>query len=326
MLQTIEEIKAAEIETGQVINGVDNPGLLSVDSTTPIQTKVEKKEDLSANEEEVKKVEAEIKPELEPEKVVPKEENLVEQEPVVKVGVEKRIGDLTKKWRTTERERDFEKSKRLALEEENRKLKAQASTTAKPVRSDFEDDEAYIEALTDWRVDEKLHKRNNEEAVRTADAQEQERIAVVSQAISDVTNRGREKYEDFDALVYNEELTLTSAVLEIVILSEIAEDILYYLGQHPEESSTISELSALRAAKEIGKIENLISTKPVESTKEEIPPKNVLTGKEENQVLPKKLTNAPEPIRPVQSNGVSEKDPNDMSPAEYRAWRNRKKD
>jgi hypothetical protein len=326
VLQTIEEIKAAEIEVGQVINGVDNPGLLSVDSTTPIQTKVEVKDPPAEEVKEVKKEPSEEKPEKkvegEPEKAALKEE----QEPVVKTSIEKRIGDLTKKWRTTERERDFEKGKRLALEEENRKLKAQVPITTKPVRSDFEDDEAYIEALTDWRVDEKLRVHGNDEAVRTADVQEQERMAVVSQAISDVTDKGREKYEDFDELVYNEELALTSAVLEIVVLSEIAEDVLYYLGQHPEESATISGLSALKAAREIGKIENLISTKPVEPVKEEVPPKNVLSGKEENQVLPKKLTNAPEPIKPVQSNGVSEKDPNNMSPAEYRAWRNRKKD
>ena len=38
MLQTMEEIKKADMNPGMIINGVDNPNLLSVDSTTPVVT------------------------------------------------------------------------------------------------------------------------------------------------------------------------------------------------------------------------------------------------------------------------------------------------
>ena len=50
MLQTMEEIKKADMNPGMIINGVDNPNLLSVDSTTPVVTDA----DVIKKEEETK--------------------------------------------------------------------------------------------------------------------------------------------------------------------------------------------------------------------------------------------------------------------------------
>ena len=143
MLQTMEEIKKADMNPGAIINGVDNPNLLSVDSTTPIATDAdvikegeEKKADEEKKEPEKapekhpeKKVDEEKKPEGEakatPAEDTKKDEKKVEKEEDLKDPVEKRIGKLTKKWRTTERERDFERAKRLEAETELAKLKSQ---------------------------------------------------------------------------------------------------------------------------------------------------------------------------------------------------------
>ena len=50
MLQTMEEIRKVDMNPGMIINGVDNPNLLSVDSTTPVVTDA----DVIKKEEETK--------------------------------------------------------------------------------------------------------------------------------------------------------------------------------------------------------------------------------------------------------------------------------
>ena len=75
-------------------------------------------------------------------------------------------------------------------------------------------------------------------------------------------------------------------------------------------------MTTLKAAKEIGKIEARLvegEKKPEEK-------------KAEPSAPAKKLTQTPEPIEPVRSTGATEKDPSQMSPKEYRAWRERNKE
>jgi hypothetical protein len=326
MLRTLEEIQKAELSTTGVINGVDNPNVLSVDSTEPIQTDVD---ELTGEEEEVegkdKKATPAVKPEEKPKAEgkpgeKPAEEKKVEGDD--KDPVEKRIGKLTKKWRATERERDFERNKRLAAEAELKKLKASIPDTEKPNREDFEDDASFLEALTDWKVESKLKAQQAESTKKTDEVDEKQAAEEVEQELVEIADRGRDKYDDYDALVFHKDLVINQGMVEAILESDIAEDIFYYLGKNPDEAAEIGEMSAVKAAKEIGKIEvKLVAEMPKPSVASE--------GGEENPdnvaqpVVPvkKKTTKTPEPIEPVKATGATEKDPTKMSPKEYRAWR-----
>lgn len=324
MLKTLEEIKQVELSTSGVINGVDNANLLSVDSTTPIVTdadKIEKEEE--EKEEEKKNVEkTPIKPETEIETKVDKPEESVSK-PEVKDKIEKRIGDLTKKWRSTERERDFERTKRLEAEAELKKLKAAIPQTAKPKKEDFEDEAEFYEALTDWKVENKLKVNKLEDDKKTELDAEHDAVQVVEQVINEVVEKGRDTFEDFDEIVYSKDLDITQPMVEVIILSDIAEHVLYYLGKNPDEAAAISKMSTLKIAKEIGKIEVKVAA--------EIPKLNVSTegGVETPEIIPevkpvtvpKKTTKTPDPITPVKVTGAIEKDPSQMTPKEYRTWR-----
>lgn len=328
MLQTMDEIKKAEMNPGMIINGVDNPNLESVDSTTPIITDADKVKPEDSTKEENKpaeEVKAEVKEEVKSEEVKSeatdeavkssaentesdKKEKEVTDE--LKDPVEKRIGKLTKKWRTTERERDYERNKRLEAEAELEKLKALIPATDKPKREDFEDDESYFESLADWKIESKL--RAKEAVVEKKSSEEIEKRAAseVEQEIEDIADRGRDKYNDFATTVFDKDLVLTQAMVEAIIPSDIAEEVLYYLGKNPDVSAAIGEMSPMRAAKEIWKIEEKLGA-------ESVTPKAVAPVK--------KLTNTPEPIVPPRGTGAVDKDPNQMSPKEYRAWRERNK-
>ena len=91
--------------------------------------------------------------------------------------------------------------------------------------------------------------------------------------------------------------------------TDIPEDIMYYLAENPDESEELSKLSLIKAAKEVGKLEiKLGGTKEKES-------------KPEPEKKKKKQSKAPAPIESVKTDGIVDKDPDDMSPKEYRAWR-----
>ena len=334
MLQTMEEIKKADMNPGMIINGVDNPNLLSVDSTTPVVTDADviKKEEETKPEAKATEKEPEKKAEDKKEEEKKVEEKAKDEPPKasaentdkdkkevkeddLKDPVEKRIGKLTKKWRTTERERDFERAKRLEAEAELAKLKSQIPSADKPKREDFEDDEEFLEALTDWKVESKLKTHSEVVTKKIGEDAEKQAAAEIEQELEEISEKGQDKYEDYSTVVFDKDLVLTQGMVETALLTDIAEDILYYLGKNPDISAAIGEMPALRAAKEIGKIEaRLVAEKKKPDEKKADPPAPA-----------KKLTQTPEPIDPVRSTGAIDKDPSQMSAKEYRAWREKSK-
>ena len=342
MLKSLEEVKKVELNVSGVINGVDNANLMSVDSTEPFQTGADELEsEEAATEEQNKAAEkeatekkvAEEKPEAKKEsseeesgeELTAEEIEAKAAETPAKDSAAKRIGRLTKKWRTVERDRDFERTKRLEAEAELKKLRLTIPATDKPDPEDFEDTPSYLEALTDWKVEQKLNTQRAEATAETEETSDRQAVEDIEEELEIIADRGRDKYDDYDALVFDKDLVLTHDMIETILQSDISEEILYYLGSNPETSASLGEMSALKAAREIGKLEVEIAAG--------IPKLNTSSegGEKSPDAKPvktpkKKTTKAPEPIIPVKTTGVTDKDPSKMSPKEYRAWRERNKE
>jgi len=317
MLKSLDEIKAARLITHPVINGVDDPSVMSIDSTAVVETPVDEVE----TEEEVEEKAAAPKTEKKEEK---KEESSETPPKKGEIKVEKRIGELTKKWRTAERERDFLKTqsgkKIKELEEELQKLKSKVPAEDRPKREDFEDNEAFFEALTDWKVDAKLKAAEGKKKETQAETEEKTGVDEVYEVMDQMVSTGREKYEDFDTVAMDTSLMITPAMTEIILESEVSADIMYYLGQNPDEAADIAKLTPMKIAKKLAEIEEKVTEGKEEEVEEEVkenPP--------EPPVKKKKLTKTPEPITPVRETGAVEKDPSQMNAKEYRAWRERNK-
>lgn len=338
MLQTMDEIKKADLPTTGVINGVDNANILSINSIDPVATKVDEvkpsedgKEEVKKEvKEEVKEEKKEAKPpeekkdeEVKPDDSAKKEEKKADPPKTeTKDPVEKRIGTLTKKWRTAERERDYEKNKRLEVEKELRELKAKTPAGDKPKREDFEDEDKYIEALTDWKVESKLNAKLADTAKEVKEDEDKQVAAEIQEKVDEVTERGISKHDDYEEVVFVKDLALNQVMLDAILESDISEDILYFLGKNPDVSADIYKMKPLKAAKEIGKIEDrLVAESSKGPLKEEKKEEKKEDKKDEVKPVVKKTTNAPEPITPVKATGAITKDPSEMTPKEYRAWR-----
>jgi len=344
MLQTIEEIKKADLSAPGVINGVDNPNLLSVDSTTPFATKTDmvvSKDDITSGEnytpaKEEKKEEKEVKEvvvkkEEKEEKVgksVKEEEEKSTEETTLETEtdskpVKERIGKLTKRWRTAERAAETANTKLRAAEDKIKELERNTPLPDKPKEEDFETMVEFVEALTDWKVENGLKGQKNTTTKESAEDVKKQTADTAEEELNKVTIKGREKYEDYDTFVFSEDLTLTADMLEVITLSDIAEEVLYHLGKNPDIAVEISEMSPVKAAREIGKLEMELSAlipKPNTASDGAL----IVDGQVVPKATAKKLTKTPEPITPVKTTGITQKDPNDMSPKEYRAWREKK--
>ena len=140
---------------------------------------------------------------------------------------------------------------------------------------DFEDYDEYITALAEQET--KVKKKPK------VDAKKQVNKGILNDTLED----GNEDYDDFEELVRANDLALTGDILEEVLESEIASDILYHLASNKDETREIAGMTPRARQKALMKIELSLESK-------------------ENATVKKKIkSSAPEPITPV--NGDSSK-------------------
>lgn len=196
-----------------------------------------------------------------------------------------------------ELERDY-------LKQEIETLKAPKAATqaaGKPKASDFADPEAYVEALADWKFDQRMAK-HSEQSQRESEAQRQEREAYEdAQVARQKLSAGAKKYADFDEVTGNPDVPITRVMAKAIVESDISADLAYHLGTHIEEAERIANLPPTRQAIELGKLEDKLKAPP-------------------------KPTQTPPPIKPLDGNAGAKRDWADLSTAEHvEKWLKRKR-
>jgi hypothetical protein len=188
--------------------------------------------------------------------------------------------------------------------------------TPKPVEGDFENYNDFTEALTDWKVDQKMAIYDAEaERKKTDGAYIEKRENLIGKL-----EKGKELHDDFDELVNDPIVPMTEEIIEILAETEYPAEIAYHLATNLALCTKISRMPPHAAAVAIGNIETKI-TSETPATPPGVTPK-------EPKPKPKvaKTTAAPAPISPVKPSGsVATKDMNSMTNEEYRAHRQSQK-
>jgi len=212
-----------------------------------------------------------------------------------KKSFQERIDELVKKWRNAEREAQFYKS----LYEETQK---QMTTTGekpaiegKPKPEDFESYEEYIEALTDWKLQQRFSELEQQRRLE----QEQRRLMELQTEFRARLPEFKKKYPDFEEVALNPTIPYNDVMRRIVLESDVSGDLAYYLGRNPDLAYRIANSDPVSAARELGRIEAAIK------------------AASEN-----KSASSPPVINPVKTGERSgSKKPDDMSMEEYIRWR-----
>ncbi len=144
-----------------------------------------------------------------------------------------------------------------------------------PKRESFADDEAFIKAqvehLAEVKAAEKLAaQRRAEEAERR------------NESFNEKAEKAVERYPDFHAVVNNPMLPINDDMAEFITESDLGAEVAYYLGKNQTKAAEIAGMSAVKAARELARIESELAARPKAT-----------------------VSNAPEPINPVGTRGKS---------------------
>jgi len=200
-------------------------------------------------------------------------------------GVERRIGQLTRRYRQAEREKQALQGRLEALEQRI----GPVPEPERPKTDDFETPEEYEDALFEWRDATREHKA------------EPAPVPVVSDAVirieSDLEGM-LESHPDAVEVVMEQEWPCNDSTYEFLTNSEKGAELAYYLAKNQTVAARINALSPVLAARELVKVEAELSA----------PKPNV--------------TPPPPPGEPVTPSGSSVvTDPDKLSPQQWKAWR-----
>lgn len=220
------------------------------------------------------------------------------EKPKGKGGFQHKIDKLTREKYAAEAAAE-ELRRQLADKEKPAAKPAESKPEGKPVAESFDSYEEYVEALTDWKLEQKEQSRQQSEAQRKA---AEERKAV-GDAWQGRLKEARTRYADFDATV-DADVPVSAAMQQALLDSEQGADLAYWLGKNPTEAERIAKLAPFAAARELGRIEaGLTRETPAQNPKP-------------------KTSAAPAPIKPVGKGAApSAKKPDEMDFQEYTRWR-----
>jgi len=214
-------------------------------------------------------------------KAKPEDQDEDDDKPESKRGINKRFRDLTSKIRGLETELARTKT---APEAKPEIAKPESVSEGKPVLDTFDTYEAFIEALSDWKADQRDLKRAAEETARKAD----EESKVLAKAWTDRQAAAKATYADYDeALEDVDDIVFPSSVRHALSAHEAGPELAYQLAKNRPEAERISKLDPIAAVLALGVF-------AAKSIKSEAAPQPKL-----------KVSSAPEPITPASKPSAS---------------------
>lgn len=214
-----------------------------------------------------------------------------------KKGFEKRIERFNQ--RLSEKEREIEYWKKVALEQQGGKQQATQQPvvrTEAPKFDDYATIEDYTNALTDWKLEQAMARMQQNTAVQKVAETYDQRLAEFKKSAQDFDQVMGEFVEEYGTLEVPE-------IIQVAYESDVGPQLAYYLAKNPAEVDRIAKLPSHRRLIELGKLEDKVATpvaKPV--------------------VEQKKVSKAAAPVAPVKGTGkVESLDLNDPN-LSYTEW------
>lgn len=213
--------------------------------------------------------------------------------PQKKGGFQKKIDKLTKRAGAAEQEKEYWKELVLksagAPKTEIPKVEAAKATEGKPNIDNFKTHAEWVEAVIDWKSEQKLKERDQRDQQSKVKTEQEKTVQTYRERL----NAFRDKTPDFadvddaaaDAL-RDANIRISPAVESILVTSENGPELGYEIAKNPAELIRICKLPPLAAAQEIGMIKARLSTKAPEAKAET-----------------KKITGAPKPIATIGTGG-----------------------
>jgi len=177
--------------------------------------------------------------------------------------LERRFSEITKQREEARAEARREREAREALEARIKALEQPKPTVVEedqePQPSQFQDAFEYAKALAEYTADKRIAEMKKQEAEERV---AQERQKVIETWASKV-QQAKADLPDFDEVVASSDVVVNDDVRDAILESDVGPQVLYHLAENDELAKKISGMSTKAALREIGKLEERLSAKPV---------------------------------------------------------------
>lgn len=228
--------------------------------------------------------------------------------------MERRIGKVTAEREAAREEAESLRARLAALEQSSRQpvqqqappepVQAAPEAKPKPKQEDFQTYEEWVEAVSDWKFDQRIAKMEAEAA--QAEAREAERE--IQETYSERVAEFKKTHADWDETI-NQDMTLPPGVGQTILELENGPEVAYYLGKHPDAAKRLNQMNPYTAIAEVGRIAATLGRDEAISN----------PGFRTDRIP---VSNAPAPIKPLSGHATkSTKDLGEMDYQEYRRIR-----
>jgi hypothetical protein len=221
--------------------------------------------------------------------------------------ISERMSELVSQRKAAETEAQQAKRESAELRARLEAMSAQAAPVKeepRPDRSKFASDEDYIEAVAEWKADQRLAKREQEQAEARAKAERDQLV----KGWQDAQQRARAEIEDYDDVIKGSDVQLPGHLHQAILESEVGPHLAYYFAKHPDEAKRYASMSPTKSLRELGRLEDRLGN-------DDEPPAQKPSPKAEVE-----KSKAPPPITPVKDGRAADPGPA-KSFEEYRARR-----
>jgi hypothetical protein len=218
-----------------------------------------------------------------------------------------RIDELTRDKHDARREAEYWRKRAEAA---TPKPEAEAPKT-KPTPDKYDDYNAYVEALADFKAEEKVSAKLNErDSATQAKQREESRQTNWQKGVEEA----KKHHPDYEDVLSASQVPIASHVQELLLDAESGPRLAYYLDRHPDVADRLNELSPTQAARELGRIEATFSAAPPANESSEETPAPV---RETATPAKAKTTAAPPPAKPATSGPSAVRSLEKLSMDEY---------
>lgn len=250
-----------------------------------------------------------------------------------KDGFQKRIDKLTKDRADAKRERDYwrdlalKSDQKPQLESKAETKKETAIADGRPNKDDFRTHEDYLEALTDWKADQKIDKKLADRDQQQKQDSLRAEMEKSKKAHRDRVDAFRKTHEDFNEVLEDiADFRLSSSLERALLESDNGPELMYEFAKNPAELERINALDPAAQARALGRFESSFQKSSPSQQKEDAEEVEAKASKAEAKPN-QKISKAPLPMKSVGSKASSPKtiwDEN-MSTDDWIAMRNKQK-
>jgi len=176
-------------------------------------------------------------------------------------GFKRRVDKLNQRLSDQARETEFWKQKALEKEsprgQSNERVETTEKSNGKPKSDDFDSHEEFVEALAEWKLEQKLADRDAKSRASQVQTEYQKALSTHHARTAEFA-KTKPDYEEVISDLGD--FRVSAAVEHEIISSENGPELLYELAKDPEEFERICSLPAQAAARAIGRLEERIKS------------------------------------------------------------------